>query len=134
MAVVSLGVVVAVAPEVWYRLAWPDAASQFGGGPVLDLVLFGVSVAPFALVALLRTILVLGRRAAVIATLLAGAIVVFGQIAGMDPNDPSSTAAIALVTAPLLACGVIGCLALVDSVTRAIFDSWRAWRDLRKES
>src|SRR4051812_45828862 len=97
--VVGVGIVVAAAPAVWYRLVWPDMPDHSGLAGFL--LVFIPSVIPFVLIAPFRAEEHVGRVATTVALLAAGSFVVLGQWAGLDPTDPSSTASVALVTVPM---------------------------------
>jgi hypothetical protein len=81
---------------------------------------FGISLVPFLALALVRQTAVMGRAAAFIALLLCGGLVVLGQVAGLDPTDPSSTASIALVLLPMYACVAVGVVLGVEAVVKAL--------------
>lgn len=131
LLVAATGVVVAVAPLVWYPIVWPDAAAG-SDLPIVDTWMFAFSVAPFVLVAALRGTTVLGRGAATVCAAIAGCLVVLGDVAGMDPNDPSSTASIALFVVPVYACVAVGGVVALDLVRRAVVGHVRYLRDRRR--
>jgi hypothetical protein len=117
--IAAAGVVVAAAPVVWYPLVWsdPSRGATSAGGWVL---LFAFSVAPFWLVAFLRATGRMRRVAGIVAAVIVAALVVLGQIAGLNPNDPSSTASIALVTTPIGAGFVALAIWGVDRAVQAV--------------
>jgi hypothetical protein len=98
----SVGFAIAAAPAIWSPRVWPDSVGDgidAGGW----LFLFAFSCAPFALVAYLRASGQMRRVAGMPAAVIIAALVLLGQVSGLDPNDPSSTASISLVTVPVFA-------------------------------
>jgi peptidoglycan/LPS O-acetylase OafA/YrhL len=117
------GVVVAAAPAFWYARVWPDAVTRYGqnDGPSHGAwwFLFVCSIVPFILVAVLRERGSMSRIATSVAVLAVGVIVVLGQLAGLNPNDPSSTAPIAIVTTPAAAAVLVILIFITDEQIRA---------------
>jgi hypothetical protein len=130
LLIAAFGVAVALAPLVWYPIVWPDTAKE-SDLPIVDVWIVAFSVAPFVMVAMLRGMTAIGRGMAVLATVVAGFLVVLGQVAGMDPNDSSSTAVLALVVLPVYACVAVGVVIALDLVRRAFVGQWRLWREGR---
>jgi peptidoglycan/LPS O-acetylase OafA/YrhL len=129
--IIAAGAVVAAAPAFWYSRVWPnqpDATTGAGGW----LFLFGFSVAPFVLLAALRGRGRMGRLAALIGSLAGGALIVLGQVAGLNPNDPSSTASIALVTVPIYACVAVGLIFGAEQLIRALVSFKRSHSNRRQ--
>jgi hypothetical protein len=122
-AISLVGALVSAVPALWYPIVWPDGNAGAGFGSWLFL--FAFSFVPFALAAALRATGTMGRLTAVIATAAAAGIVVFGQYAGLDPNDPSSTAAIALVIVPFWAAAAVFAVWVVGVLARAAVDALR---------
>ncbi|HEY3962910.1 MAG TPA: hypothetical protein VGL84_10325, partial [Gaiellaceae bacterium] len=75
---------------------------------------------PFTLVAALRAAEVLGRITAASALVISSGLVVFGQVVGLNPNDPSSTAVIAVAVLPIYACMAVGLVFGVERITKAV--------------
>ena len=124
LAVVVWGCLIAAAPAAWYPRVWPRAGDAGWG-----LFGFACSVAPFALLAYLRDRRGMRRGATALAAVICAALVVLGQVAGLDPNDPSSTAPIALVTLPMFAALVVGSLYAADTALMTLVENWRRrWR------
>jgi hypothetical protein len=58
------------------------------------------------------------RAAAAVALVVAAALVVLGQVAGLDPNDSSSTGTVALFVLPMYACLAVGLVVGGDHLAR----------------
>jgi hypothetical protein len=112
-----VGAAVAAGPAVWTPLVWPDVGGVGSGG---DRWIFAFSIGPFILLGFLRAIGVMHRPVTLATGVIVVLLVVLGQEAGLDPNDPSSTASIALVTVPVFACVVVLAALFVDLIVVAI--------------
>jgi hypothetical protein len=117
------GVAVAAAPAFWYAHVWRDAEQRHGQGasPTLGAwwFVFAWSIVPFILVAVLRERGSMNRIAAYAATLATAVIVVLGQLAGLDPNNASSTASISIVTTPVAAVVLVILIFIADEQVQA---------------
>ena len=122
--VLLLGALVSAAPAFWYPIVWPDAPDVDNGFGSW-LFLFAFSLVPFVLAAVLRATRAMGRLTAAVATATAAALVIFGQDAGLDPNNPSSTTPIALVVVPFWAAGLVLAVWVVGALARAARDALR---------
>jgi hypothetical protein len=89
---------------------------------------FVPSIVPFGLAALLRGAGDggMGRAASVVATVVAAALVILGQEAGLSPNDPSSTAVVAVVIVPIYAAVAVLVIWGADNAVAALTKSWRS--------
>ncbi|HZT90768.1 MAG TPA: hypothetical protein VFA05_01900 [Gaiellaceae bacterium] len=117
--VLATGLVVAASPVVWYPLAWPAQDDSVAPSAVSWLILVGVSLLPFVLLAVVGAGGAVATFTAAAALVVAAAVVACGDVAGLDPNAPAGVSAAALVVAPIGACLVVGLLVLVDRVVRA---------------
>lgn len=125
--ILAVGCVVSLSPPVWSWLVWPNSGLPHAA--FLWLVVFGFSVAPFVLLGALRASTAMTQIAAFVTLLGCSVLVVFGQVAGLNPNDPSSTAVIAVFFVPFYACfGVLVVFAL-DALVRGVSLFHRARRD-----
>jgi hypothetical protein len=124
--IAGVGVLVAGSPVIWTNIVWPDQVDPVTPGAWLFL--FAFSILPFGLVALQRATGVIRRGAAAVATVVAVSLVVIGQAAGLNPDDPSSTASIAVVIVPFYA--VFAALVIwgADHALAALVSSWRSRR------
>lgn len=115
MAIVVLGLAVAVAPVVWAPLVFESFFSDWS--PV-DLVAVAFELIPFCLLAGL-VLGPLSRTTAVVTTVLAAAATVFFQYEGLDPGG-RSTAPLVLFFGPVeLALAILAVLGL-DVGARAL--------------
>jgi hypothetical protein len=125
VAIIVIGSFVAAAPVVWTALVWPgqDDGAWWGWW-----VVFVPSVIPFGLAALLRGTGGIRRTASVVAMALATALVILGQAAGLNPNDPSSTASIAVLILPIYAAIAVLVVWGADNAVAGLMKSWRSRR------
>ena len=128
MWITAVGIAVAVAPIIWVPLAWDDGT--YGSGSLFLLFLILFEALPFELAAVLRGCGQLSRVGGIVATIAASGWVVFGQGLGLNPNDPSSTASLALLFGPLYGIPSVALIWLLDRVAHAI-TSWRRALDER---
>jgi hypothetical protein len=116
------GAAVAAAPAFWYSQVWPDAV-RYGQdtNPTQSAwwFVFACSIGPFIFVAAFREAGSMSRVATYAAALVAAVIVVVGQLAGLDPHDPSSTASIAVVTTAVGAAMLVVIMFAADEQIRA---------------
>lgn len=124
-AITVAGVIVAASPALWATIVWPELGGVSSPG---WLLVFAFSVAPFALAAVLRGAGLADRVGGVLTTLGAAALVVLGQVAGLDPNDPSSTASIALVVVPVYAVLAVLVIWGAETAAAALVQFWRSPR------
>jgi FtsH-binding integral membrane protein len=120
--VLAGGVAVAAAPAFWYSQVWPDAG-RYGQdtNPTRSAwwFVFACSIGPFILVAALREAGSMSRVATYTAAVVVAVSVVLGQLAGLDPHDPSSTGSIAVVTTAVGAAMLVVIIFVVDEQIRA---------------
>jgi hypothetical protein len=124
--ILGVGAIVSAAPAVWYPLVWEGSSSWLD-----DWVGFTFSMLPFLLAALLRAIGALSRIGGGLALAVSVPFVVFGQVSGLNPNDTSSTASIAIAVAPMWATGGV---VLIWWADRIVIVATRAWRSTRRPS
>jgi hypothetical protein len=118
--ITACGIGVSAAPAFWYARVWPDAVSKYGSDSRGSWwLVFAFSMIPFIVIAFLREQGTMSLIAASVSTLLAGLVVIDGQYAGLNPNDPSSTASIALVIGPVLAAALVVPIYVVDDAIRS---------------
>lgn len=110
------GALVAGTPPLWYSLAWEEHDSGIGAGGWLFLAAF--SFAPFLLLGALRGGGAMGRIAALATLLACAALVILGQVSGLNPDDPSSTAAISVVVVPVNTCILVALVLVVERLLR----------------
>jgi FtsH-binding integral membrane protein len=120
--ILASGVAVAAAPAFWYSQVWPDAGLH---GQETNLTrsewwfVFACSIGPFILVAALREAGSMSRVGTYTAAVVVAVFVVLGQLAGLDPHDPSSTASIAVVTTPVGGALLVIIIFVADEQIRA---------------
>jgi len=117
--IVAGGTAIAAAPAFWYSRVWPDGVG-YGHGPTQGAwwFVFACSIGPFILVAALCEATSMSRVAIYGASLVAAVMVVLGQLAGLDPHDPSSTASIAVVATAIGAAMVVVFVFVADEQIR----------------
>jgi hypothetical protein len=116
--VVAVGVVVSLAPAIWYSVIWPGQPDATDWKSWIGLALY--SCAPFLLLAVLYERPGMGRVATGVALAVSTVLVVAGQYASLNPNDSSLSSAFTMIVEPFLACVVV-LLAL------AISQLYRRW-------
>ena len=123
--IAAVGIAVASAPIIWAPLAW-ESGSDASAWSLL-LILF--EAPPFVFAAVLRARGQLGRVGAAVATAAASGWVVFGQVLGLNPNDPSSTAALGLLIGPFYGVPTVASIWLLAHLARAVRRRRSALRD-----
>jgi hypothetical protein len=113
------GAAVAAAPGYWYSRVWPDAAGYTQDTRSAWWFVFACSIGPFILVAALRQAGSMSRAATYAAAPVVAVCVVLGQLAGLDPQDASSTASIAVVTTAVPAAMLVLVIFVADEQIRA---------------
>jgi hypothetical protein len=118
--VFAVGIVVAAAPVVWYPRAWPAQDHAVSPSAFSWLILVVVSLLPFVLLAVLGGGGAIGRATVALGIVVAAGVVVWGDVAGLDPHSSAQVSAAALVVAPLGACVAVGLLVLADRAVQAL--------------